>query len=59
VSLFFAAGLRNITAATTIAIAYFPAAAALPTVLGILFQQTTAAIMGRLLMGKAPAAGER
>ncbi|GHV24102.1 Na+-dependent transporter [Spirochaetia bacterium] len=51
-ALFFAAGLRNITAATTIAIDYFPPAAAFPAILGIVFQQSLAAIMGKLLMKK-------
>jgi tagaturonate reductase len=51
-TIFFAAGLRNISAATTIAIDFFPEAAALPALLGIVFQQTMAAIMGRLLLGK-------
>jgi hypothetical protein len=50
-SLFFAAGLRNISAATTIAIEFFPPAAALPALLGIVFQQSMAAIMGKILMG--------
>jgi predicted Na+-dependent transporter len=51
ISLFFGAGLRNISAATTIAIEYFPEAAALPAILGIVFQQTLAALMGRLFLG--------
>jgi predicted Na+-dependent transporter len=51
VTLFFAVGLRNITAAATLALAYFPEAAALPAVLGILFQQSMAALMGRLGYG--------
>jgi tagaturonate reductase len=52
ISLFFASGLRNTSAAMTIAIEFFPAGAALPAVLGIIFQQSLAAVMGRLLMGK-------
>jgi tagaturonate reductase len=59
ISLFFAAGLRNITAATTIAIEYFPEAAALPAILGIVFQQTLAAIMGRVLMPSPAGRGDR
>jgi tagaturonate reductase len=51
-TLFFSAGLRNISAATTIAIEFFPPAAALPCLLGIVFQQLTAAFMGKLLLGK-------
>jgi tagaturonate reductase len=52
VTLFFVIGLRNISAATTIAIQFFPAAAALPCLLGIVFQQVLAAIMGKALMGR-------
>jgi predicted Na+-dependent transporter len=51
-SVFFASGLRNTTAAMTIAIEYFPPGAALPAVMGIIFQQSLAAITGRLLMRK-------
>jgi predicted Na+-dependent transporter len=51
VTIFFSSGLRNISAATTIAIEFFPEAAALPALLGIVFQQSMAAIMGRLLLG--------
>jgi len=53
ITLFFSNGLRNISAVTTIAVAFFPEAAALPTLLGIMFQQTIAAIMGKLLIQKA------
>jgi len=49
VAVFFATGLRNISAATTIAIEYLPASAALPALLGIVFQQSIAAIMGKIL----------
>lgn len=49
-ALFFSGGLRNISAATTIAIDFFPAPAALPCLLGIVFQQLIAALMGRLLL---------
>ena len=52
ISLFFASGLRNTSAAMTLAIEYFPGPAALPAVLGIMFQQTIAAFMGRLFLGK-------
>jgi predicted Na+-dependent transporter len=52
VSLFFAVGLRNISAATTIAIDFFPPAAAVPALLGIVFQQTLAAVMGRIMFKK-------
>jgi predicted Na+-dependent transporter len=56
VSLFFGGGLRNISAATTIAIEYFPEAAALPAIMGIVCQQTLAALMGRIFLGKPGAA---
>jgi len=49
VALFFSGGLRNISAVSTIAVTFFPEAAALPALLGIVFQQTISAIMGRLL----------
>jgi tagaturonate reductase len=52
ITLFFSGGLRNISAATTIAIDFFPPAAALPCLLGIVFQQVTAAVMARALLGK-------
>jgi tagaturonate reductase len=51
VTVFFSAGLRNISAAATIAIEFFPEQAALPALLGIVFQQTMAALMGRLFLG--------
>lgn len=50
-SLTFNIGFRNTNAAATIAIAYFPEAAALPATLGVIFQQSLAAIMGRALLG--------
>ena len=52
ITLLFASGLRNTSAAMTLGIEFFPGPAALPTVLGIMFQQTIAAFMGRLLLGK-------
>jgi tagaturonate reductase len=52
ISLFFASGLRNISSVTTIAVTYFPAAAVLPALLGIVFQQAIAALMSKLLMGR-------
>ena len=52
ISLFFASGLRNTSAAMTLGTQFFPASAALPAVLGIMFQQTIAAIMGRIMLGK-------
>jgi len=52
VSVFFASGLRNTSAAMTLAIDFFPGPAALPTILGIMFQQTICALMGKIYMGK-------
>jgi predicted Na+-dependent transporter len=52
VTVFFSSGLRNISAAATIAIEFFPEQAALPALLGIVFQQTMAALMGRLFLGR-------
>ena len=49
-SLVFSGGMRNISAVTTIAIGFFPEAAALPALLGILFQQSISALMGKLLI---------
>jgi predicted Na+-dependent transporter len=51
ITVFFSTGLRNISAAATIAIEFFPEQAALPAILGVLFQQTMAALMGRLFWG--------
>jgi len=50
ISLFFTGGLRNISAVSTIAVTFFPEAAALPALLGIVFQQTLSAIMGNLFI---------
>lgn len=52
ITLFFACGLRNTSAAMTLGIDFFPPAAALPAVLGVMFQQTIAAVLGRLLLKK-------
>jgi predicted Na+-dependent transporter len=54
VSLFYAVGLHNTSAAMTLGIQFFPGPAALPAVLGIIFQQTIAALMGRVFIGKVP-----
>jgi len=53
VTLFFSGGLKNISAIATITVAFFPEAAALPIITGILFQQIMAAVMSKLLMRKA------
>ncbi|MDR2303259.1 MAG: bile acid:sodium symporter family protein [Treponema sp.] len=54
VTVFFNVGLRNISAASTIAIEFFPAAAALPCLLGIVVQQTMAALMSRIMCPSGP-----
>ncbi len=51
-TLVFSIGLRNITAAATLAIAFFPEKAALPAILGMVFQQTLASVAGRILLGQ-------
>jgi predicted Na+-dependent transporter len=50
VSFFFGVGLHNTSAAMTLGIEFFPGPAALPSVLGIMFQQTIAAIAGRIFL---------
>ncbi len=50
-TLVFSVGLRNISAAATLAIAFFPEQAALPAILGMIFQQTLASFSGRILLG--------
>jgi predicted Na+-dependent transporter len=59
VSLFFASGLRNTSAAMTLGIDFFPGPAALPAVLGIVFQQTICALMAKLYMGKISSEDEK
>lgn len=51
VSLTFSISMRNISAALVLAIRYFSPAAALPVIFGIVFQQSTAALMASLLFG--------
>jgi predicted Na+-dependent transporter len=43
-------GLRNNSAVMTIAVTFFPEATVLPTLLSIVFQQTIAAVMGKLFV---------
>lgn len=52
VSVTFATGMRNISAALVLAISFFPPAAAVPVVTGILLQQTVAALAGVGLIQK-------
>jgi len=52
VSMTFTGGMRNISAALVLATTYFSPLAALPTILGIILQQTTVAVIGSLLFAK-------
>jgi len=52
ITMIISGGLRNNSAVMTIAVTFFPEAAALPTLLSIVFQQTIAALMGRLFVGR-------
>ncbi len=49
VSMTFCSGMRNISAGSVLAITFFPAAVALPVVLGMLFQQVLASVFGQML----------
>lgn len=49
VALIFNGGMRNISAGAVLAVTYFPAPVAVPVVLGMLFQQTLASLVGFLL----------
>jgi predicted Na+-dependent transporter len=46
IALLFNGGMRNISAGAVLAISYFPAAVAVPVVMGMLFQQTLASGFG-------------
>jgi len=48
-SLTFTGGMRNISAGAVIAVSYFPAAVAVPVVVGMLFQQVLASLNGYFL----------
>lgn len=52
VSLMYSTGLRNISAALVLALTYFDARSGIPIVIGIVFQQTIAAISGLLFLPK-------
>jgi len=45
-AMMFTGGMRNISAGAVLAVSYFPAAVAVPVVLGMLFQQVLASIFG-------------
>ncbi|MDQ0200501.1 bile acid:sodium symporter family protein [Neobacillus ginsengisoli] len=49
ISLTFTGGMRNISAGAVIAVSYFPAAVAVPVVVGMLFQQVLASLNGHVL----------
>ncbi|WP_026568400.1 bile acid:sodium symporter family protein [Bacillus sp. UNC41MFS5] len=49
ISLTFTGGMRNISAGAVIAVSYFPAAVAVPVVVGMLFQQILASLNGYFL----------
>ncbi|MEH7156830.1 bile acid:sodium symporter family protein [Neobacillus drentensis] len=49
ISLTFAGGMRNISAGAVIAVSFFPAAVAVPVVVGMLFQQVLASLNGHFL----------
>jgi tagaturonate reductase len=51
-SITFASSLRNISTALVLAIAYFPPETALPVIFGIVFQQSTCAVMAYVLYGR-------
>ena len=50
VTMILCGGLRNNSAVMTIAVTFFPEAAAMPVLLSIMFQQTIAAVMGKFLV---------
>lgn len=52
VTITFASGLRNISAALVLALNFFEPRAALPVITGIVLQQTLTALMGKLLIPK-------
>jgi len=58
ITMIISGGLRNNSAVMTIAVAFFPEAAVLPTLTSIIFQQSIAAIMGKLFAQKRTADGE-
>lgn len=49
VSITFSGGMRNISAGAVLATTYFPPSAAVPVVLGMLFQQLCATLFGKIL----------
>ncbi|MBY9081394.1 bile acid:sodium symporter family protein [Paenibacillus sp. HN-1] len=49
VALIFNGGMRNISAGAVLAVSYFPAPVTLPVILGMVFQQVMASVVGLLL----------
>lgn len=58
VSMTFSGGMRNISAGAVLATTYFPPSAAVPVVLGMLFQQLSATMFGKILNKKLHLLGE-
>jgi tagaturonate reductase len=52
VTIMYSTGLRNISGALVLALNFFEPRAALPVITGILFQQTLAAVTGKILLPK-------
>lgn len=61
ISVVYAGGMRNISAALVLAIEFFPPATSIPVISGIVLQQTTCAIISHFLFGTKPEekSGER
>lgn len=57
VSVMYASGMRNISAALVLALTFFPERAALPVLSGILFQQILASVSGVVLVQKVATNG--
>lgn len=58
VALIFNGGMRNISAGAVLAVTYFPAPVAVPVVLGMVFQQMLASLVG-LVLGRQARARQR
>jgi len=54
ITIIIAGGLRNNSAVMTIAVAFFPQAAVIPTLISVIVQQSIAAIAGKLFLAKNP-----
>lgn len=54
-ALVFNGGMRNISAGAVLAVTYFPAPVAVPVVLGMVFQQMMASLVGLVLSRQARA----